>query len=175
MSRGGRVTRQPVDETQPEFCGVQLYPDRVPLFVANARRKMESTLFFDEEVMRILGLYEDALRLFKNIGWGKFFESTWETFKGPTLEKVSTFKLHTKMRPQPHHITFRVGNNNYSLSMPEINEFLGAPQRRVYKNHHSFTASTFWHFLVAPRTPTSTPALLWPLQSEIRSFDLFYV
>lgn len=100
-------------------------------------------MFFDEEAMRTLGLYEEALRLFWNIGWGEFFESSWDTFKGPTLEMLSTFKLHTKMRSQPHHITFRAGNNDCSLEMPKINAFLGAPLRGVYKNHHQFTASAF--------------------------------
>lgn len=108
-------------------------------------------IFYDE-AMRTFGLYEEALHLFQRIGWGKFFESSWDTFKGPTLEMLSTFKLHTERRSQPHHIIFWAGNEDYSLDMIEINDFLGASPCGIYKNHHQFTTSTFWPFLVIPRT-----------------------
>lgn len=127
MSREGRVDRHLVDETHPDFFGVQMYPDRVAVFVENGKRKMESSLFFEEDVMRTLGLYEDALRLYKNIGWGEFFESTWVTYRGPTLEMLSTFKVHTEMCIVHHHIIFWAGNTDYNLCMHVINDFLGAP------------------------------------------------
>lgn len=114
---------------------------------------MESTSFFDEDTTRTFGLYDETLHLFQRIGCGDFFESSWDTFKGPTVEMLSIYKLHTEWLTIPNHITFRAGNTDYSLNMIRINNFLGAPARGIYKNHDNFTAANFWPFLVAPRMP----------------------
>lgn len=85
MPRASRQSRQVIAEMSPTFYGIELSDDLISAFATNARRKMKATHSFHELDLKALGQYDEALRLFRNIGWDYLFESAWSSFKGPTL------------------------------------------------------------------------------------------
>lgn len=66
--------------TAPEAFGVTINPDKAAVFRHNTTKKMESTRFFVEDDIKALGIYDETVRLFGNIGWASFFMSSWDTY-----------------------------------------------------------------------------------------------
>lgn len=117
--------RQPqciaMDATTPETFGITIHPDRVSAFRHNASQRMEATRYFIDDDIWTLGFHEEVVHLLGNIGWESFFVSSWETYRGPTLEYLTTLKLDYHGQEGPQSISFNAGGGQYDLSTLTIN------------------------------------------------------
>lgn len=141
-----------MDATAPEAFGITVHLDRVPAFWHNATRNMEATRYFIVEDIRALGIVDEVLRLFGNIGWTSFFMSSRDTHWGPTLEFLTTLKLDYHESKGTQSITFSAGGKEYDLSTLDINRAMDAPLTGVYLKHDEFTTMTIRPLIVAPDT-----------------------
>lgn len=117
--------RQPrriaMDTTALEAFSITIHPARVSAFHHNATWKMEVTQYFITDDIQTLGLIDEVMLLFSNIGWTSFFMNAWDTHRGPTLEFFTTLKLDYHDSEGPQSICFSAGGEQYNLSTLDIN------------------------------------------------------
>lgn len=142
-----------LNDLSPEFYGVTLKTDELinNAFRGNTRRPMDSTRYFENDMLKNLRLFEETESLFNNIGWGAILENAWQTYRGVTLEMLTTLKVGYIGRYVSNTINFQANNDEHRLNMTTINGAFDAPNNDIYLKHGDFSDAVFWPFLAAPQ------------------------
>ena len=92
-------------------------------------RKMVPTRYLDFDVLEALGIQADVEWLANQLGWNDFIHLIEPTYKGLTLEFLSTFEaqLFTGSRKSEGLCTFRLGNVDRELDLETANGIFGFP------------------------------------------------
>lgn len=112
------------------------------------QRNIEPTQYFCEATTKTLGLKRDLLFMFGNVGWTQFAQTRESTYRRLTLEFLSSVSVKaTRETPERDSgtITFRLGNENHSITLTRLNSIFGFPDAGTRNPPESYNRDSFWY------------------------------
>ena len=96
------------------------------------------TKYLDVDALKLVGIWEEVDMYLKNIGWDKWAELRYPSYETITFEFFSSYAYDD----ENGKISFRLGNESFSFSVDDLNDFLHLP--RFEDDVGGFDKHAFW-------------------------------